>query len=82
MKSQEVTCSALVALGVATGSLLAPQPASALNFNFTFAGVSGLITGLLEGFNPCDSGSGCEVSVSDAGFREALDNPLLMETAT
>jgi len=40
--------SALVALGVATGSLLAPQAASALTVTFSFGGVEGLIQGLTD----------------------------------
>ena len=59
--------SALVALGVVTGSLLAPQAASALDFNFSFGGVEGLITGLVEGSNSCDGLSGCVVSVQNDG---------------
>lgn len=48
MKSQALAGSALVALGVATGSLLAPQAASALDFtSFSFGGVEGLISQVL-----------------------------------
>jgi hypothetical protein len=35
------------ALAVSTASLLAPQAASALDFTFSFAGVSGLIENLV-----------------------------------
>ena len=62
MRSQALVGSALVALGVSTGSLLAPQTASALDFNFSFGGVGpnpspnappgvgveGLISGLVD----------------------------------
>lgn len=71
MNNQVLFGSALVALGVATGSLLAPQAASALDFNFSFGGVTGLITGLAEGSNPCGLNSGCLVSVLDAGISGA-----------
>jgi len=37
MKNQSLAGSAIVALGVATGSLLAPQAASALDFTFFLA---------------------------------------------
>lgn len=54
----------IAALTVSTGSLLAPQAASALDFNFSFGGVSGLISGLVD--NQADqtcSASPCSVSV-------------------
>lgn len=66
---------AIVALGVSAGSLLAPQAASALDFNFSFGGVTGLITGLAEGSNPCRPGSGCSVNVIDAGVSGAATGP-------
>ncbi|MCT0208012.1 hypothetical protein [Synechococcus sp. CS-1332] len=46
--------------------MLAPQAASALSFNFSFGGVTGLITGLAEGSNFCD-GTVCIVSVQNVG---------------
>ena len=65
MKSLALAGSALVALGVATGSLLAPQAASALDFTFSFGGVEGLITGLVDDdLNQCDHPSTCTVTVS------------------
>jgi hypothetical protein len=65
MKSQAFAGSALVALGVATGSLLAPQAASALDFNFSFGGVTGLIQNLVDNQdNLCDGSDACVVSVS------------------
>jgi hypothetical protein len=76
MKSQALAGSALVALGVATGSLLAPQAASALDFTFSFGGVGGvegLISGLVDNTNSqvCDSPSSCVVSVSNPGLSGA-----------
>jgi hypothetical protein len=56
MKPQAILGSAIVTLGVATGSLLAPQAASATGVDFTFSfvdddnkSVSGIIRGLVEG---------------------------------
>lgn len=65
MKSQAILCSAAVALGVATGSLLAPQAASAdsYDFNFSVGGVTGTITNLVDGLNICAPGT-CVVSVT------------------
>lgn len=71
MKSQALAGSALVALGVATGSLLAPQAASALDFTFSFGGVEGLISGLEEGDNACDGTDGCVVEVTNNGGTSA-----------
>jgi hypothetical protein len=48
MKRQALVASTLVALGVATGSLLAPQAASALDFTFSFGGAEVLIQNLPE----------------------------------
>lgn len=48
MKPQAILAPAVVALGVATSSLLAPQAASALDFTFSFGGVKGLIEGLQD----------------------------------
>ena len=67
MKSQALAASTLVALGVATGSLLAPQAASALDFTFSFGGVSGLIENLVEGQNTCDGTTSCVVKVTNNG---------------
>ena len=73
MKSKALAGSALVALGVATGSLLAPQAASALDFTFSFGGtggqssagtVTGLITNLGVGANTCDGSTACVVTVT------------------
>ncbi len=81
MKRQVLLGSAIVTLGVATGSLLAPQAASALDFTFSFGGVTGLITGLVDNTTtkcvtfsrlsyyprvPADSPP-CVVSVTNAG---------------
>ena len=55
------------ALAVSTASLLAPQAASALDFTFSFAGVSGLIENLVEGPNTCDATSSCIVKVTNNG---------------
>jgi hypothetical protein len=71
MKREAILRSVVVALGLATGSLLAPQAASALDFTFSFGqgtGVSGLITGLVEGTNSCTVQAGpCFVTVLNAG---------------
>ena len=56
----------IAALAVSTGSLLAPQAASALDFTFSFDGVSGLIQNLAEGNNICDGTDGCVVTVETA----------------
>jgi hypothetical protein len=64
--NKAVLGAAVVALGFSTASLVAPQAASALNFTFSFGGVTGLITGLVEGSNSCD-GSVCIVSVEKVG---------------
>ena len=58
----------IAALAVSTGSLLAPQAASALDFTFSFGGVSGLIENLAEGNNICDGTepTACVVTVETA----------------
>ena len=63
---------ARLAIGVVvTGSLLAPQAASALDFTFSFAGVTGLIENLVEGQNTCYSyppnEPACFVNVTNTG---------------
>ena len=56
----------IAALTVLTGSLLAPQAASALDFNFSFAGVTGLIQNLVAGtLNTCDGTTVCVVTVDE-----------------
>jgi hypothetical protein len=75
MKSQAYAGSALVALGVATGSLLAPQPASALDFDFSFGSVSGLISGLVN--DTANQIGGVTVSVSNSGGIGAATGPYL-----
>jgi hypothetical protein len=67
MKKQDVVGSALVVIGVAAGSLLAPQAASALDFNYSFGGVTGLIEGLSEGINACLLTDTCRVTVTNNG---------------
>jgi hypothetical protein len=75
MNNQAIVSSALVALGVATGSLLAPQAASALDFNFSFGGVTGLIQNLIDNqINACDGTDACVVSVS-AGAPTGVYSP-------
>ena len=69
MKRQALTGSALVALGVATASLLAPQAASALDFNFSFGGVEGLFSGLAD--NTANQIAGVTVSVTNNGGTSA-----------
>jgi len=56
----------IAALTVLTGSLLAPQAASALDFTFSFDGVSGLIENLVVGQNTCDGLTACVVTVEIA----------------
>jgi hypothetical protein len=70
LKREAFSVSALVAIGVATCSLLAPQSASALGFSFSFSGVTGKITGLVEGNNPCDT-SVCVLTLTNAGASGA-----------
>jgi len=55
-----------LALGVvATGSLLAPQAASALDFTFSFEGVTGLIQNLVDNqINACNGTDSCVVEVT------------------
>ena len=72
MKRQALLGSAAIVIGVASIALLAPQAASALDFTFSFEqageGVSGLITGLVEGTNSCLVQAGpCFVTLLDAG---------------
>lgn len=55
------------ALAVSTGSLLAPQSASALTFDFSFDRVSGRIENLVEGQNSCDGTTSCVVKVRNDG---------------
>jgi hypothetical protein len=61
---------------VATGSLLAPQAASALDFTFSFGGVTGLIENLVEGQNTCTSTTpnapACFVNVTNTGGRHPV----------
>jgi hypothetical protein len=66
MKKQAALGSA-VALAAATGWLLAPPAAFALNFNFSFGGVSGIITGLSTGQNSCVDPFKCTVEVTSSG---------------
>ena len=63
----------IAALTVLTGSLLAPQAASALDFTFSFAGVSGLIENLVDDSqNTCDgTTSSCVVKVTNNGVTGA-----------
>jgi len=61
----------IAALAVSTGSLLAPQAASAVDFTFSFGGVTGLIENLVEGQNTCYSyppnEPACFVNVTNTG---------------
>ena len=61
----------IAALAVSTGSWLAPQAASALDFTFSFAGVTGLIENLVEGQNICNNAApnspACFVKVTNSG---------------
>jgi hypothetical protein len=67
MKPPAIFGSAILSLGVGAGALLAPQAASAaLNFNFSFADVSGSIQGLQEGLNSCTDAQQCKVIVEIA----------------
>jgi len=61
----------IAALAVSTGSWLAPQAASALDFTFSFAGVTGLIENLVVGQNTCKYGSACVVTVTNTGAADA-----------
>ena len=76
MNKHAYIASGLATLGVATGSLLAPQAASALDFKFFFdtpgstgGGVEGLITGLVD--NTANQVAGVAVSVSNNGGTPA-----------
>ncbi len=60
----------IAALAVSTGSLLAPQAASALDFTFSFAGVTGLIENLVLGPNTCYQ-TACVVTVTNNGGATA-----------
>jgi hypothetical protein len=73
MRKNTLLKSSVVALGVATGSLLAPQAASALDFNFIITGfsnpsksVSGMITNLVDNTQnqKCDTLASCTVMVN------------------
>jgi hypothetical protein len=76
MKKQILVGAALVVIGVAAGSLLAPQAASALDFTYSFEGVTGLIEGLSEGTNACLSSDSCRVTVTNNGGTGAPVGPL------
>ena len=76
MNKHAYIASGLVTLGVATGSLLAPQTASALDLKFFFdtpgstgGSVEGLITGLVD--NTVNQVAGVAVSVSNNGGTPA-----------
>jgi hypothetical protein len=80
MKNQAVVGSALAMIGVAAGSLLAPQAASALDFTFSFeeyygGGVTGLIEGLSEGTNACLTTDSCRITVTNNGGNGAPVGP-------
>lgn len=80
MKKQAVVGSALAMIGVAAGSLLAPQAASALDFTFSFeeyygGGVTGLIEGLSEGINACLPTDSCRITVTNNGGNGAPVGP-------
>jgi len=67
---------ARLAIGVVvTGSLLAPQEASAVDFTFTFFEVTGLIENLVEGQNTCNNAApnspACFVTVTNSGGSSA-----------
>jgi hypothetical protein len=51
--------------------LLAPQAASAIDFAFSFAGVTGLIENLVDGYNTCKYVSACVVTVTNTGAADA-----------
>jgi len=56
----------IAALVVSTGSLLAPQAASALDLTFSFDGVTGRIQNLDTGtWNPCDGTTACIVTIDE-----------------
>ena len=84
MKRQALVTSTLVALGVATGSLLAPQAASALDFTFSFGGVEGLIQNLIDNqINACDGTDSCVVKViNNGGTAAALGTYVWVDTPT
>lgn len=67
--------SILFSLGVAAGSLLAPQAATALDFTFSFGGVTGLIEGLREGGNTCQPYEPCRITVTNNGGTGAPVGP-------
>jgi hypothetical protein len=85
MKSHAFAGSALIAHGVATSSLLAPQSASALDFTFSFGGVGGvqgIIEGLVTGANLCDSSQpACVVKVTNSGGTGAPAGPYIKVTS-
>jgi hypothetical protein len=66
----------IAALAVSTGSLLAPQAASAVDFTFSFGGVTGLIENLVEGQNTCTfttpNAPACFVNVTNTGGRHPV----------
>ena len=68
MKSAALGAS-VAALAVSIGSLLAPQAASALDFNFSFGGVEGLITGLVD--DTANQVAGVNVEVLNNGATSA-----------
>jgi len=84
MKRQALVASTLVALGVATGSLLAPQAASALDFTFSFGGAEGLIQNLIDNqINACDGTDSCVVKViNNGGNAAALGTYVWVDTPT
>lgn len=69
MKLAALRASIAAVLAVSTASLLAPQAASALDFTFSFGGVSGLITGLVD--NTANQVAGVTVSVLNSGTTSA-----------
>jgi len=75
-----ISAATLAMIGVAAGSLLAPQAASALDFTFSFeeyygGGVTGLIEGLSEGINACLSTDSCRITVTNNGGNGAPVGP-------
>ena len=75
MKKPALVGTALVVIGVAAGSLLAPKAASALDFTFSFGGVTGLIEGLSQGTNRCHPADPCRVTVTNNGGTGAPLGP-------
>jgi len=73
--TQVLAGSALAALGVAAGSLLAPQAGFSLDFTFSFGGVTGLIEGLIEGGNTCQPFEPCRITVTNNGGTGAPVGP-------